>query len=78
VFSRLRTLALPIKGMVGGEPFGNAYDLGAERRELQLHRVILNLPGAIEDARRRRNRDDIRHRPTAKRANGELHRVDCL
>jgi hypothetical protein len=76
--SCLRTLGLPIKGIVGGEPFGKACNLAAERRELQLHRVIVNFPGAIDDARRRRNRDDIRHRPTTKRANNKLHRVDCL
>jgi hypothetical protein len=63
-----------MKGIVGGEPLDNTYDLAPERLKLQLNRLILNPARAIEDARRRRDRNDVGHRPASERTDRELHR----
>ena len=43
-FGRLRTLVLPMQGIVGGEPLSDAYDLAPERLELQLDGLIVGIP----------------------------------
>src|SRR6266542_2384799 len=74
-FRRLLAFSFAVKRDIGCEPFGDAHDLLAESLELQLDRLILNAALIVEDARGRRNRHDIRHRPTPKRPDRELHRV---
>jgi hypothetical protein len=58
---------------VSREPFCDAHDLAAERLELQLDGLILDLARAIEDTRRRCDRNDVWHSPGSECSAGELH-----
>lgn len=59
-----------MKGFVGGEPLGNAYDLAPERLELQLDGLILYPALAVKDSGRRRDRNHVAHRPSSERSIG--------
>src|SRR5437588_1962284 len=67
-----------MKRVIGGKLLRDANDLFPKGLELKGDRLLLDFTLVVEHARRGRDRNHVRHRPSPEGSDGELHRVDRL